>query len=158
MAIVGDITHSRVARSDLYGLARLGARARVCGPPTMIPPGIEALGATVHHDLREAVEGADAVDHAAHPARAHRRSAHPQHPRVLAALGAERAQGGRVAQARLPSSCTPGPSTAGSSSAPDVADGPRAVILDQVENGVAVRMALLYLLAGGAASRRAEAV
>ncbi len=61
VAIVGDISHSRVARSDLHSLPKLGAKVRLCGPPTMIPQGIERLGATVHHDLRTAVEGVDAV-------------------------------------------------------------------------------------------------
>ncbi len=61
VAIVGDISHSRVARSNLHAMPKLGAKVRLCGPPTMIPPGVEALGASVHYDLREAVEGADAV-------------------------------------------------------------------------------------------------
>ena len=61
VAIVGDVLHSRVARSDLHSLPKLGAKVRLCGPPTMIPRGVEQMGATVPHDLRSAVDGADAV-------------------------------------------------------------------------------------------------
>jgi aspartate carbamoyltransferase catalytic subunit len=148
VTIVGDITHSRVARSDLYGLARLGARTRVCGPPTMIPPGIEALGATVHHDLREAVAGADAVIMLRIQ---HERIGDPLIPgtREYSRLWGLNA---RKAAEWLTPTCLimhPGPINRGVELEPDVADGPRSVILDQVENGVAVRMALLYLLAGG---------
>jgi aspartate carbamoyltransferase catalytic subunit len=148
VTIVGDITHSRVARSDLYGLARLGARTRVCGPPTMIPPGIEATGASVHHDLREAVAGVDAVIMLRIQ---HERIGDPLIPgtREYSRLWG---LNGRKAAEWLTPSCLimhPGPINRGVELEPDVADGPRSVILDQVENGVAVRMALLYLLAGG---------
>jgi aspartate carbamoyltransferase catalytic subunit len=156
VAIVGDITHSRVARSDLYGLARLGARTRVCGPPTMIPPGIEALGPTVHFDLREAVAGADAVI-----------MLRIQHERIGDPLipgtrEYSRLWGLNVRKAAewLTPSCLimhPGPINRGVELEPEVADGPRSVILEQVENGVAVRMALLYLLAGGAEPMEAKA-
>jgi aspartate carbamoyltransferase catalytic subunit len=156
VAIVGDITHSRVARSDLYGLARLGARTRVCGPPTMIPPGIEALGPTVHFDLREAVSGADAVI-----------MLRIQHERIGDPLipgtrEYSRLWGLNVRKAAewLTPSCLimhPGPINRGVELEPEVADGPRSVILEQVENGVAVRMALLYLLAGGAEPVEAKA-
>ena len=115
VAIVGDITHSRVARSDLYGLARLGARTRVCGPPTMIPPGIEALGASVHYRLEEAVRGADAVIMLRIQ---HERIGDPLIPgtREYArfwGLDAQKAQSGSP---RSASSCTPAPSTAAWSS------------------------------------------
>lgn len=149
IAIVGDITHSRVARSDLYGLARLGARTRVCGPPTMIPPGIEALGATVHHDLREAVAGVDAVVMLRIQ---HERIGDPLIPttREYSRLWGLNAR--KCAEWLTPGCIImhPGPINRGVELEPDVADGPRSVILDQVENGVAVRMALLYLLAGSA--------
>jgi aspartate carbamoyltransferase catalytic subunit len=148
VAIVGDITHSRVARSDLYGLAKLGARTRVCGPPTMIPPGIEAMGATVHHQLRDAVAGADAV--------VMLRIQHERigDPLIPGTREYSRFWGlnSRKADEWLTPACLilhPGPINRGVELEPDVADGPRSVILDQVENGVAVRMALLFLLAGG---------
>ncbi len=149
VAIVGDVTHSRVARSDLHGLVKLGAAVRVCGPPTMIPPGIEALGAKVHHELRAAVEGADAVV-----------MLRIQHERIGDPLipGTREYSkfwglNERKAAEWLAPSCLilhPGPINRGVELAPEVADGPHSVILDQVENGVAVRMAVLYLLAGGA--------
>jgi aspartate carbamoyltransferase catalytic subunit len=148
VAIVGDITHSRVARSDLFALIRLGARVRLCGPPTMIPPGLEALGATVHHGLRQAVEGADAVIMLRIQ---HERIGDPLIPgtREYSRYWGLNA---RKAEEWLTPACLilhPGPINRGVELAPEVADGPRSVILDQVQNGVAVRMALLYLLAGG---------
>ena len=149
IAVVGDVSHSRVARSDLHGLTKLGARVRVCGPPTMIPQGIEALGATVHYQLREAVEGADAVV-----------MLRIQHERIGDPLIPGTREYSRFwglnekkAAEWLTPGCVilhPGPVNRGVELAPEVADGPRSVILEQVENGVAIRMAILYLLAGGA--------
>ena len=148
VAIVGDVSHSRVARSDLYGLTKLGARVRVCGPPTMIPKGIESLGATVHHQLKAAVEGADAVVMLRIQ---HERIGDPLIPgtREYSKLWGLNA---RKAAEWLAPHCVilhPGPINRGVELSPEVADGPRSVILDQVQNGVAVRMAILYLLAGG---------
>jgi aspartate carbamoyltransferase catalytic subunit len=149
IAIVGDVSHSRVARSDLHGLTKLGASVRFCGPPTMIPHGIEALGATVHHALRDAVAGADAVI-----------MLRIQHERIGDPLIPGTREYSKFwglnekkASEWLKPSCLimhPGPINRGVELAPEVADGSRSVILDQVENGVAVRMAVLYLLAGGA--------
>jgi aspartate carbamoyltransferase catalytic subunit len=154
IAIVGDITHSRVARSDLYGLVRLGAKVRLCGPPTMIPPGIEALGATVEFDLRRGVAGVDAVIMLRIQ---HERIGDPLIPgtREYSKLWGLNA---RKASEWLTPECLimhPGPINRGVELEPEVADGARSVILDQVENGVAVRMALLYLLAGGHEEARA---
>jgi aspartate carbamoyltransferase catalytic subunit len=147
VTIVGDIRHSRVFGSNVYCLNRLGAKVRVCGPPTMIPWGVEKLGCEVVHDLRQAVEGADAV--------------------MMLRIQTERLKepffpGGReyarfwgLSQDKLawlkPEALVlhPGPVNRGVELAPDVADGERSVILDQVENGVAVRMAILLLLLGG---------
>ena len=128
-------------------MTKLGAQVRLCGPPTMIPAGIEALGATVHYESRDAVEGADAVVMLRIQ---HERIGDPliPHPRVLEALGAQREEGGRA----LRPCCVilhPGPINRGVELAPEVPTA-RSVILDQVQNGVAVRMAVLYLLAGGA--------
>lgn len=147
VVIVGDVAHSRVARSNLLCLRALGAKVRVCGPPTMIPAGIEQFGCTVHYTLNEALEEADAV--------------------MMLRIQTERMSqplfpGGRE-YARLyglgPTNVEllkpeavilhPGPINRGVEISPEVADGPRSVILDQVENGVAVRMALIYLLCGG---------
>jgi aspartate carbamoyltransferase catalytic subunit len=148
VAIVGDISHSRVARSDVYGLTKLGAKVRLCGPPTMMPAGVEALGATVEYDLRRAVEGVDAVVMLRIQ---HERIGDPLIPGTreyskLWGLNAKKAEDW------LKPGCLilhPGPINRGVELSPEVADGPRSVILDQVQNGVAVRMAILYLLAGG---------
>jgi aspartate carbamoyltransferase catalytic subunit len=155
VAIVGDISHSRVARSDLHAFAKLGAKVRLCGPPTMIPAGVEKLGATVHYDLREAVEPADAVI-----------MLRIQHERIGDPLIPNTREyskywglNARKAQEWLKPSCVilhPGPINRGVELAPEVADGPRSVILDQVQNGVAVRMAILYLLAGGTTAEGVE--
>ncbi|HET9551872.1 MAG TPA: aspartate carbamoyltransferase catalytic subunit [Anaeromyxobacteraceae bacterium] len=148
IAIVGDISHSRVARSDLHAFGKLGATVRLCGPPTMIPAGVEALGCTVHHDLRAAVEGADAVIMLRIQ---HERIGDPLIPNTreyskLWGLNAKKA-----AEWLRPGALIlhPGPINRGVELSPEVADGPWSVILDQVQNGVAVRMAILYLLAGG---------
>lgn len=149
VTIVGDVSHSRVARSNVHCLPKLGAKVRFCGPPTMIPAGVEQLGATVHYDLREAVEGADAV-----------MMLRIQHERIGDPLIPNTREYSRYwglnakkAAEWLKPSCVilhPGPINRGVELSPDVADGGRSVILDQVQNGVAVRMAILYLLAGGA--------
>lgn len=155
VAIVGDISHSRVARSDVHAMVKLGAKVRLCGPPTMIPVGVERLGGTVHHDLREAVSGAHAVVMLRIQ---HERIGDPLIPNTREyskywGLNAKKAE------AWLDPSCLilhPGPINRGVELSPEVADGPRSVILDQVQNGVAVRMAVLYLLAGGKTAEGAE--
>ncbi len=154
IAIVGDISHSRVARSDLFAMTKLGARVRLCGPPTMIPPGVETLGATVHYQLRDAVAGADAVV-----------MLRIQHERIGDPLIPGTREYSKLwglnqkkAAEWLSPACVilhPGPINRGVELAPEVADGPRSVILDQVQNGVAVRMAILYLLAGDSAAEGA---
>jgi aspartate carbamoyltransferase catalytic subunit len=154
VTIVGDITHSRVARSDLYGLARLGAKVRLCGPPTMIPPGIESFGASVGFDLRQAVEGADAVIMLRIQ---HERIGDPLIPGTREYSRFWGLSARKAAEWLTPECLVmhPGPINRGVELEPEVADGARSVILDQVENGVAVRMALLYLLAGGHEEARA---
>ena len=149
VAIVGDISHSRVARSDLHAMPKLGAKVRLCGPPTMIPRGVEALGATVEHDLRRAVDGADAVIMLRIQ---HERIGDPLIPNTREyskfwGLNARKAREWLKPEAVV---LHPGPINRGVELSSDVADGPHSVILDQVQNGVAVRMAILYLLAGGA--------
>jgi aspartate carbamoyltransferase catalytic subunit len=148
LAIVGDISHSRVARSDLHAFPKMGARVRLCGPPTMIPVGVEQMGCSVTSDLRTAVEGADAVIMLRIQ---HERIGDPLIPNTreysrLWGLNAKKAADWLKPGALV---LHPGPINRGVELSPEVADGPFSVILDQVQNGVAVRMAILYLLAGG---------
>ncbi|HEY8233071.1 MAG TPA: aspartate carbamoyltransferase catalytic subunit [Vicinamibacteria bacterium] len=148
VAIVGDILHSRVARSNLWLLKKLGASVTVAGPPTLIPPGLERL-AKVSYKIDEAVEGADVVmmlriqlERMAGGFFPTTREYHRQF-----GLTAERLK--RAGKDVLV--MHPGPMNRGVEIASEVADGPYSVILDQVTNGVAVRMAVLYLLLGGSA-------
>ncbi|MCL4811528.1 MAG: aspartate carbamoyltransferase catalytic subunit [Vicinamibacteraceae bacterium] len=147
VAIIGDLLHSRVLRSNVLLLSKMGADVWACAPPTLIPRGLERLGAHVTTSVDEAVRGADVV--------------------MMLRIQLERMEGNffpslreyfnvfgmtpeRVALAREDAIIMhPGPMNRGVEIASEVADGPRSVILDQVTNGVAVRMAVLYLLAGG---------
>ncbi len=146
VAIVGDIAHSRVARSNIYGLTAMGANVRVCGPATMIPPGIERMGVKAYYDSDKAVDGADVI-----------MMLRLQLERQAAALFPgvrEYAKLYGLNRKRLEQSgkkvivMHPGPMNRGVEIASDVADG-SSVILDQVTNGVAVRMAVMFLLSGG---------
>jgi aspartate carbamoyltransferase catalytic subunit len=148
IAICGDLLHSRVLRSNLLLLTRLGADVWVCGPSTLIPPGLERLGVRVTTAVDKAVADADVI--------------------MMLRIQLERMEGGffpslreyfttfgmteqRVSRAKPDVIIMhPGPMNRGVEIASEVADGPFSVILDQVANGVAVRMAVLYLLAGGA--------
>ena len=147
VAIVGDIAHSRVARSNIYGFTRLGAEVRVCGPATMMPPGIEELGCSVYSDIRKAIKGADVIMMLRIQLE---RQAECLMPSVreyakLYGLDAEKLGGAKKDVIIL----HPGPINRGVEISPEVADGPWSLILDQVTNGVAVRMAIFYLLLGG---------
>jgi aspartate carbamoyltransferase catalytic subunit len=147
VAICGDVLHSRVARSNIWGLLHLGAQVAVCGPPSLLPKDIGQLGVTVFHRIEDAILWADALN--------------------VLRLQLERMQAGfipslreynrvfgvsREKLSRAPKDLVilhPGPMNRGVEIDSDVADGPFSVILPQVTNGVAVRMAVLYLLAGG---------
>jgi aspartate carbamoyltransferase catalytic subunit len=148
VAILGDLLHSRVLRSNVLLLTKLGAEVWLCGPPTLVPTGIERLGVKVTHVVDDAVRDADVI--------------------MMLRIQLERMQGAffpslreyfnvfgmtedRVSLARPDVIIMhPGPMNRGVEIASEVADGPYSVILEQVANGVAVRMAVLYLLAGGA--------
>lgn len=146
--IVGDVLNSRVARSDIFGLSKFDCEIRVAGPATLIPPEMEKMGVKVYHDLDEALEGVDVVN--------------------MLRMQLERQSGGLVPSLDEYSSLYiltperlkkaqpdvmvmhPGPINRGVEIASAVADGPHSVITEQVTNGVAVRMAVLYLMLGGA--------
>ena len=143
--LVGDFRHSRVIRSNIWGLKALGASVAVCGPPTLIPAGAAAFGVDIYDDLDEALVGADVVN--------------------VMRIQLERQEGGLIpslreynrtfglTRERLRNTkkdlviMHPGPINRGVEIDTDVADGPRSVILQQVTNGVAIRMASLVLLA-----------
>jgi len=149
VAIIGDIQHSRVARSNLYALTRLGAEVTVCGPRTMMPVGIEQYGVRVTDRLDEALEGA----HIVMALRIQLERQEGGKANLLPSLREYHARYGiRMEHLdRYPDLTVmhPGPINHGVELAGDVADSDRSVILDQVTNGVAVRMAVLYLLTGG---------
>lgn len=147
VAIIGDIAHGRVARSNLLCLRALGAKVRVCGPPTMIPVGIEQYGCSVHYRLADAVKDADAVMMLRIQSERLSDPLFPG-PREYSNIWGLNEESVKLLK---PDAIIlhPGPINRGVELAPEVADGPRSVILDQVENGVAVRMAMMYLLIGG---------
>ena len=147
VAIVGDITHSRVVRSNIYCLNKLGAKVRIAGPKTMLPPGIERLGCEVFNNLEEAIRDADCVMMLRIQRERQGASLIPSTREYSRFFGLNEA---KLKLAKADAIVMhPGPINRGVELASAVADGPQNVILDQVENGVAVRMALLYLVAGG---------
>lgn len=149
VAIIGDILHSRVARSNIWGFTKMGARVRLCGPATLMPPGIEVTGAQVCATVEEALEGADVVMALRIQKERQQEGLFPSLREYAGLFGLTRE---RLALARPDALVMhPGPMNRGVEISAAVADGPGAVITEQVTNGVAVRMALLYLLAGGGA-------
>ncbi len=150
VTIVGDVAHSRVARSDIHGMRKMGMTVTVAGPPTLIPPACQELGVKVSHRLEEAIAHADVI--------------------MMLRLQHERMEGGLIPSLREYSRvwglslaklqpCRPdvlimhpGPVNRGVELAPEVADSRYSVILNQVANGVAVRMAVLFLLTGSKAA------
>jgi aspartate carbamoyltransferase catalytic subunit len=146
VTIVGDVAHSRVARSDIHGMRKMGITVTVAGPPTLIPAACQELGVKVSHRLEEAIAHADVI-----------MMLRLQHERMTAGFIPSLREYSRVWGLSLDrlKHCRsdvlimhPGPVNRGVEISPEVADGPYSVILDQVTNGVAVRMAVLYLLAG----------
>jgi aspartate carbamoyltransferase catalytic subunit len=148
VTVVGDLLHSRVLRSNVLLLTRLGADVRLCGPPTMVPAGIERLGVRVLTSIDEAVANADVIMMLRLQQERMHGAFFPSVREYFAVFGltAERVRRARPDVIIM----HPGPMNRGVEIASDVADGPNSVILEQVANGVAVRMAVLYLLAGGA--------
>ena len=144
--IVGDIAHSRVARSDIYALKAMGARVSVCGPPTLLPPFAERMGVDVHYNLEKAVRDQDVII-----------TLRIQFERLGTGQLPSRGEYHRFygINATVLSRCNedvllmhPGPVNRGLEISPEVADGSKSVILNQVSNGVIMRMAILQLLVG----------
>ncbi len=154
VCIVGDVLHSRVARSNIWGLLKLGAEVGVCAPPTLLPRGIRELGVTVFPRVDEALEWADAVNVLRLQLERMEAGFVPSLREYNRVFGVTRERMERMSRELLV--LHPGPMNRGVEIDSSVADGPHSVILQQVTNGVAIRMAVLYLLAGGA-PERAEA-
>lgn len=144
VSIIGDIAHSRVARSNIWGFTKLGAKVTVCGPPTLIPQEIETLGVGVTYDIKEAIKGADVL-------MLLRLQTERQKERFLPSIreyainfgiDSEKLEGAKKDILIM----HPGPINRGVELSDEVADGASSVILDQVTNGLAVRMAVFYLI------------
>ncbi len=147
VALVGDILHSRVAMSNIIGLKKMGAEVIVCGPSTLIPRGIESMGVEITHSLDDAIRRADALNILRIQLERQTAGLFPSLREYHKYFGVTRA---RLEQASAPLTILhPGPMNRGVEITSDVADSEHSVILQQVTNGVAVRMAVLYLLAGG---------
>jgi len=147
IAIIGDIAHSRVARSNILGLTKMGAEVTVSGPPTMMPVGVEDLGANIVFDPNEAVEGKDVIMLLRIQLERQSTILFPSLREYASFFGLTE----KILKRAKPDVIVmhPGPVNRGVEIVNEVADGPFSVILDQVTNGLAVRMAILYLLIGG---------
>ena len=147
IAIIGDISHSRVARSNCIGFTKMGAEVILSGPQTMIPKGIETLGVSVVNNVEDAICDADVIMMLRIQKERQKSFLFPSEREYARVYGLSNK---RLANAKDDVLIMhPGPINRGVEIAPEVADGPYSIILDQVTNGVAVRMALLYLVAGG---------
>ena len=147
VCLVGDVLHSRVARSNIHGLRKLGAEVAVCGPATLLPASVEELGVRVFRRVEEAVEWADVLNVLRLQLERMKSGFVPSLREYNRVFGVSRARVEACPRDLL--ILHPGPMNRGVEIDSDVADGPHSVILDQVTNGVAVRMAVLYLLSGG---------
>jgi len=147
VCIVGDVLHSRVARSNIHGLQKLGAEVGVCGPRSLLPNAVDALGVTVFDRVEAAIEWAEALNVLRLQLERMQAGYIPSLREYNRVFGVTRERLDRAPRDIL--ILHPGPMNRGVEIDSDVADGPHSVILDQVTNGVAVRMAVLYLLAGG---------
>ena len=147
VSIIGDIAHSRVVRSNIHLLTKMGAKVTLSAPPTLMPAEIEKMGVRVVHSLDEALEGADVVMMLRIQLERQGKLSFPSLREYYNTFGLTPERLRRAKEGVLV--MHPGPMNRGVEIASDVADGPYSVILEQVTNGVAVRMAVLYLLAGG---------
>jgi aspartate carbamoyltransferase catalytic subunit len=148
VGLVGDIAHSRVARSNIHGLLKLGARVIVCGPSTLVPQGISRLGVEVAHRLDDILPQCDVVNVLRIQFERQRSGLFPSIHEYARLFGMDSQRLRRAKPDIL--LLAPGPINRGVEVTPEVADGPHSAILQQVTNGLAVRMAVLYLLCGQA--------
>lgn len=146
VSIIGDILHSRVARSNVWGMQTMGMDVTLCGPRTLLPQHANSLGVRVTDKMDEALEGADVVMLLRIQLERQNRGMFPSIREYRTLYGLDDEKLGRLAEHTVV--MHPGPINRGTELASSVADGPRSIILDQVTNGVAVRMAVLYLLGG----------
>jgi aspartate carbamoyltransferase catalytic subunit len=154
VTIIGDIAHSRVARSDIYGFLKMGAEVRLAAPPTMLPVDVETLGVKAFTSLREALDGTDVVMALRIQMERLAGAPFPSVREYSASFGVDRA---KLRYAKDDAIVMhPGPVNRGVELSHDLADRRPSVILDQVRNGVAIRMAVLYLLAGRRRVEREE--
>lgn len=147
IAIIGDVAHSRVARSNIVGFVKMGAKVVLAGPATMMPIGVETLGARVTYHVREAIKDADVVMVLRIQKERQQAFVFPSEREYAQCYGLtqEKLDGAKEGVLIM----HPGPINRGIEISPEVAEGPYSVILEQVANGVAIRMALLFLLLGG---------
>jgi aspartate carbamoyltransferase catalytic subunit len=154
VTIIGDVAHSRVARSDIYAFRKMGAEVRLAAPPTMLPVDVESLGVKGFTSLREAIDGADVVMALRIQFERLTGALFPSVREYSATFGVDRA---KLRYAKDDAIVMhPGPVNRGVELSHDLADHRPSVILDQVRNGVAIRMAVLYLLAGRTRVEREE--
>ncbi len=147
VSIVGDIAHSRVARSNIWGLTKLGAKVTVCAPKMLVPPGVEQMGVSVTRSIEEALKRADAVNVLRMQFERDERTVFPKTLEYFKTFGITRE---RLQKAKKEIVVMhPGPLNRGIEISSEVADGSSSVILEQVTNGIAVRMAVLFLVAQG---------
>jgi len=144
VSIIGDISHSRVARSNIWGLTKLGAKVTVCAPPLLIPPGIEKMGVSIACDIDKALRDADAVNVLRMQFERDERAAFPKQIEYFKKFGITREKLTKAKKDIIV--MHPGPINRGTEMSSEVADGSNSVILDQVTNGIAVRMAVLFLV------------
>lgn len=153
IGLVGDITHSRVARSNIHGLTKFGAKVIVCGPPTLVPRGIEELGVEVSHNLDEILPRCDVINMLRIQFERQRSGLFPSIAEYARLFRMDSVRAARAKPDLL--LLAPGPINRGVEITPEAADGPHSAILQQVTNGLAVRMAVLYLLSGQPAESQA---
>lgn len=154
IAIIGDIAHSRVARSNILGFTKMGSQVTVAGPPTLMPAYAESLGVTVTYNMDEAIKDADIIMMLRVQLERQKKALFPSIREYAALYGLSPERMKKAKEDAIV--MHPGPINRGVELVPEVADGKQSVILDQVSNGVAVRMAVLYLLLGGDKSEIAD--